>query len=275
LRHHPNERVFIHSDTLPIDFFHRFTTNGYQVYIRRFDFEKYDPNAPGYDWIQKKEKWKVVSPYYHVHIADFWRLHLIWKYGGSYVDFDHIFTKSFADLHSAVGTEHCHVGCMDFKKLEPSFPGLYKQAQALGMENTTVFLANGLVIRFPPKEPALELALCRLIKQYTPTDWGTIGPALWTLVFGEMPGSLQIQRPEEFFPFAWSEVGNVLNNKQADVELEKKLLYSHGFHLFRGSAGQRVNSPNIIFKLLKDILAFGELEGMIKVDFNYNDTLQL
>lgn len=93
LRQHPCASIEVFSNTLPLDTFTTFKDLGFDVIVKRYDLSisggLVSPGGPGYDWVKNMNQHKD-SKFFHVHVSDILRMLLLYKFGGSYFDMDHI-----------------------------------------------------------------------------------------------------------------------------------------------------------------------------------------
>jgi Glycosyltransferase sugar-binding region containing DXD motif len=77
--------------------------------VWRLDPARRDQVSPPYQrafgWVAKRPVLRHLSPFYHVHEADFLRTLLLVRYGGSYTDLDAVFVRPTSHYRNAVGTD--------------------------------------------------------------------------------------------------------------------------------------------------------------------------
>ena len=112
-KHNPCARVRVYANELPTDFFSTFSMLHYDIEVTSFNLVSNSlglkDDDVGFRWLKAISRWKKTSPYYHVHCSDILRLLLLYRYGGSYIDFDHIHTRPINSLgrRNVVGAEVC------------------------------------------------------------------------------------------------------------------------------------------------------------------------
>lgn len=88
----PDAEVFVYANYLPGDMFSNYTDLGYLVHLVRYDERDLFEGTPLWKWAADLDEWKA-GPYFYSHYTDAFRLCVLWKYGGIYIDFDVIIMK--------------------------------------------------------------------------------------------------------------------------------------------------------------------------------------
>ena len=106
----PCVHVQVVAPLLPKDFFLTFRQLGYNVTVQRFDPETFEPFAPAQDapgevWVSELNNWRS-GPHFAVHKADVLRMLILYKMGGSYMDFDHIVLRPMLHISNGVGRNY-------------------------------------------------------------------------------------------------------------------------------------------------------------------------
>jgi hypothetical protein len=204
LRHHPCTDVQIVAPLLPVGFFDTFVYLQYHVRVIRFDAETFAPYAPalgepGYAWVQRARRYKS-EPYFPVHMADMLRMLVLFKEGGTYMDFDHIVLRPMMHLQNAIGSEICHddnPDCVTGAQLasynlttevvpateegvaaEEIRTALPKLERSRFDDNVRFTPCNGVLINWQPRHPFYAILLEAAETGYDPRCWGCLAPRL-------------------------------------------------------------------------------------------------
>lgn len=118
--HHPTSDVLLFSNDLDNSLLDPFREKNYtNVRIVRFNLTKLGQNEPGNHFIQKSNQMLDGKVYKglaitRVHLSDFLRYFLVYKYGGLYIDTDSFVIKSLAELKNSIGvTDNFSYKCSD------------------------------------------------------------------------------------------------------------------------------------------------------------------
>ncbi|KAJ3255024.1 Beta-1,4 N-acetylgalactosaminyltransferase 2 [Chytriomyces hyalinus] len=215
LYHDPNTTLIIHATDLNASHFAAYTRSGYKVHVRPLSDESILQLAttptneaptpcPGLSWIQNMAKHRVESPYFYSHLTDYLRFCILYKFGGTYSDFDAIqlnpwihpnqaasdaqgspISHTFIGADSATGTTtrselgQRHLASAPTSNESPVCPW------CLNQEDT--YLAPG-VMGCPAGHPlvrkALEIGFERT--KYDPLVFNAVGPKAVTLAYQEL-----------------------------------------------------------------------------------------
>jgi hypothetical protein len=127
---HPNAQIFIASNELSDSLLDSYNKEGYEARVVRFDLDKLTeaeaPNAsqitggPGREFVDMYKAVKAGNSTLKataVHLSDFMRLLLLYKFGGFYVDTDGFVLRNMESVRNALGAEpSTAVSCMDSKR---------------------------------------------------------------------------------------------------------------------------------------------------------------
>ncbi|KAJ3241980.1 Beta-1,4 N-acetylgalactosaminyltransferase 1 [Chytriomyces hyalinus] len=215
LYHDPNTTLIIHATDLNASHFAAYTNSGYKVHVRPLSDESILKLAttptneapapcPGLNWIQNMAKHRVESPYFYSHLTDYLRFCILYKFGGTYSDFDAIqlnawihpnqansdaqglpISHTFIGADSATGTTtRSELG----QRHQSSAPNSNEPPVCpwcLNQEDT--YLAPG-VMGCPAGHPlvrkALEIGFERT--KYDPLVFNAVGPKAVTLAYQEL-----------------------------------------------------------------------------------------
>ncbi|KAF9576937.1 hypothetical protein EC968_000062 [Mortierella alpina] len=98
LLHNPNAVLIVLSNTLPPAFFEDYTRQGYQIYVVAFSKEMLLRNGWFFsseteDWLRHWDEWTKKGPFFSLHLADYLRLVVLYKYGGFCMDMDALWIR--------------------------------------------------------------------------------------------------------------------------------------------------------------------------------------
>lgn len=200
--HHPNAKVIIHSNTIPVQGTDRldiFAETGYDLEVQPYHFLQWMKESPSITEKDITEFQKVLpkrttEKYWYSHKTDLVRLLIMERYGGVYMDTDQHLLKPIPKSFTNV------MGYQD-KSSER-----YKHG-----------FVNGAVMIFEKDNPfiqgVIQEAMNRLIYKYDPSDWSIVGPYLLTDKWKEREVKgwthlpVQVVEPDVFYPYYW-EVSN-------------------------------------------------------------------
>ena len=205
LKHSPCTRIIIYSDNLPASFFAGFRTWGYDVEVVGMFSTIAEiclqMDEPGCAWFHKYSPKSDSIDLFQVHSVDVFRLMLVHKYGGSYVDFDQIFTEDVFSVYefsaNIVGTEVCmndNPDCVSSTELKaiskvvrledaPVGSGDFSRASFHDKDETGALVrytpCNGVLLRWQKRHPFIATALKHADGEYDANCWGCLGPRLF------------------------------------------------------------------------------------------------
>lgn len=151
---------------------------------------------PGCRWIQSKTARH--GPYYDVHLTDVLRMMYIYRYGGSYMDFDHLILRPiFEPWYFGVnvfGTELCRDDNPDCLTVEDMLARNIIDAHHVNNAKTASRAlfgsnkhreevlrytpCNGVIINWEPHHRIFLAALQHADEEYDAGCWGCLGPRL-------------------------------------------------------------------------------------------------
>jgi lactosylceramide 4-alpha-galactosyltransferase len=187
LRWHPDARVDVLSNTLPL---HHFSTLGLRVHVERYSLEELTRDTPAAAWYARRHVW-ARSAYFPNHEADLLRLLTLWRRGGVYVDVDVVFVRALRLPHGcdgAVGIESGEGGirgdATSVLTLDAAAAALIPSESAIvcnavmAVRAGSALLARSLntfVHEYTPLTPGLSM-----LELYAKGEWGAMGPLLLT-----------------------------------------------------------------------------------------------
>lgn len=229
VRHHPDARVTVLSNTLPSNFFqsHGLTSVGVEAY----SLEQLTRGTPAEAWYGKRHIFNQ-SDFFGNHEADLLRLMTLFHRGGTYVDTDVFFVRPLrlpSGCDGGVGIESGEGG-MDLAELTTSAsePGAEMMSAAALRVQRDAVLCNA-VMSFRAGSSFLARAIWSFVHEYVPLtpglsmlelysrgEWGAMGPLLLTRLLldqgerwganGALGGARAtrtcILRRETFYPIA-------------------------------------------------------------------------
>jgi len=118
------------------------------VYFRHVNIREFSKNTPAEEWI-KKDRIQT-SPFFIYHLSDYIRLLALYKFGGSYFDFDLIFFKSLDNLppnyvtQSKTGDDYIENAVLNFESTGPGHKMVEMIIrECIGKYNGNAFDYNG------------------------------------------------------------------------------------------------------------------------------------
>ncbi len=222
----PEVEITVISNTLDEFFFRSITTAGIKVLklsdelLRLLAYESGSVSAVA--WVECLEEWRK-GPYYYTHVTDFLRFAWILARGGSYSDFDVIWTNSFEGLNNAVGKDHSGTidcdWCLD----------------------GTHYAAPGVMLHFRPHLPSLIQMMNRFFepKRYKPTVFNSVGPKPLTFIVVEGESGINVLDRVKLFPWNYKESPSMFRFDSALTYFVQKVqMQSIAVHLFGHVAGK-------------------------------------
>lgn len=214
-KHTPCAVVYVFTDSLPRSFFQQYIQRDYALQILSLEsirsavcdsFETGEkmPRV-GCTWF---EKFATRSgPYKDVHLSDVFRLFQLYHYGGSYVDFDHIFLAPTFDEETfgrnVLGTEICksdNPDCLNHQHLKHhdsvSLKGakVYSKGRGTFSDDDAVSYTpcNGVMLNWEARHWLLREALLTADREYDPQCWGCLGPRMLGQILKSKRGRYRI-----------------------------------------------------------------------------------
>jgi hypothetical protein len=104
LFHHPDAAVMVHSNILGADDVAALAEAGYNVSVRPIQLGELTAGTPleGLEGQERYREW-CKGRYWYSHFSDLYRMLLMNRYGGVYLDTDVIVTRPFDGLRNVVG----------------------------------------------------------------------------------------------------------------------------------------------------------------------------
>jgi len=148
------------------------------------------------------------KPYTIQNYADAYRLAILYKFGGRYVDGDIIFLNSWPYIDRAEVTK----------------------------ENSNTI--NNHVLQFPPQHPCLWALMEDFVKKYDNCRWGAQGPLLFSrMMNNERCRGVFAHEPTKFSPLSHKELPNTSKESMRHL----KSVGTIGLHLFNHVGGTHLN----------------------------------
>ncbi|KAF9286519.1 hypothetical protein BGZ68_002842 [Mortierella alpina] len=236
LVHNPNAVLIVLSNTLPPTFFADYTRQGYQIYIVEFSKEMllrtgwfFGPETE--EWLRRWDEWAKTGPFFSVHLADYLRLVVLYKYGGLYMDMDALWIRAPGDrITEFIGS--------DVSDTESDL--------AWTMDQKNTYLANG-VMRFQRGRSMLKYIAQHAFTSfdYKPDCFNCGGPkALTSYVkthrISLEKNGLHILPREALYPYNWKEIMEAFGTSTKAQE-DILLIEEHGLslHLYGKVTGDR------------------------------------
>ena len=201
--HHPNARVTLHSNFMIQDDFRQFTDANYSLRVLPLDFENLAVGTP-LQGATRDPKWKAweAGRHWYTSFSNLYRLLLLWKVGGIYMDTDMLVTKPFYDLD-----------------------------RAIGFQDPARRMANNAVLVFKePGNPYVWRCLEEISSNYSTKLWGANGPSLLSRVWRrwnateERDAAVRVLDSDSFFLFLHSKVR--AHCFGSDMEEEERAWYA-------------------------------------------------
>jgi mannosyltransferase OCH1-like enzyme len=116
------------------------------------------------------------GPYFYSHFSDAFRVCVLWRWGGHYLDTDVLLLRPLTAIRNALGAEALRrspeqswAECL--RGVDPPMDELYD--------------VNLAVASFDPRHPFLYYVMRRLTQSYDPLVWNSAGPGLVRVCLGE------------------------------------------------------------------------------------------
>ncbi|KAI3643629.1 hypothetical protein MP228_009793 [Amoeboaphelidium protococcarum] len=149
---HPYAVIHIFTNHLTIDMFKEFVDAGFKIVIEPIDYPALIQATPIQLWYNNVTIWEK-GPSFYSHITDALRVILLWKHGGTYIDFDVIMLKSFRALQNSIGHES--------------------------------YFINAAISTFDKGHPYLSWVMTEFADHYIIDIWTCVGPILITDIAGK------------------------------------------------------------------------------------------
>lgn len=256
-RLHPCVRVKVYSNTLPSTFFHAFHHSGFRIEVIRYDLGSIvEPEEAGYQWAQQWHHW-AHFPYFYSHLTDFFRFLLLFKQGGSYMDFDHLVTRPMMHFENATGTEYCESYNPDCFTIA-DHPSL--RIEGSGWDIAQRLLpAPGVMIGFEAGNALLKAALTHFDNDYDPSCWGCVGPRLLGRLIPLFPDALILLPKHYFYLVDYTIVAKYSQN--SDERLVHRFMHeAYGLHLYgKVSSRLTIKPSSVVGRVISNVRIFKEM----------------
>lgn len=199
---HPNGCLVIVSHSLDsergTDILKPFLNKGFQVTAVSPDFNYLFKNTVAQAWFHKLIRGKVDPGEVSLgqNLSNLFRLGLLHKFGGIYVDTDVIILRSFANLKNTIG------------------------AQTMDLETRNWSRLNNAVLIFDKGHPLLYKFIEEFALTFDGNKWGHNGPYLVSRVVSrvsERPGyNITVLPPMAFYPVDWSRIDSLFAGPRND-----------------------------------------------------------
>jgi hypothetical protein len=161
----PHAEVYVYANLLPNDMFDDYLARNMSVTLVRYDEVHIFDGTPLARWASDMDKWRQ-GPYIYSHFTDAFRLCVLWKYGGIYIDFDVLVLRDLGNLRNSFGVEDEY----GTESLQPWWWRIKPQAPSM----------NFAIAVFDRASPFVNYLMLQFHKVYDPKVWETVGPDLVT-----------------------------------------------------------------------------------------------
>lgn len=254
-RQAPCVTVSIFTDSLPENFFHQYVQSGYRVKVLSLEqttramCDTYQTGEStfraGCAWFQNVANHD--GPFKHVHLSDMFRLFQLYHFGGSYVDFDHIFLAPIFDEEvfgrNVLGTEVCNSDnpdCLYLSDLAKHENIILEGATLSGRGRETFSddkafsytPCNGVMLNWEASHWLLHEALVSADLNYDPQCWGCLGPRMFGKILKSKRGRYHITLlpPGKLYAFDYKVAPRA--TREVLVPSETYTVTSTGVHLY-------------------------------------------
>lgn len=236
--HHPDAIVHIYTHGLQAEQFSSFTKSGYNVQLHYINFHEFFRDTPLESWSQLNfEHYN-----FRVHVSDAFRLAVVWKYGGIYIDFDFFVLHNLSSLRNMIAHE--------------AYPGM----------------VNGAFLLADRAHPWPQMSMIQFHTVHNITIWASSGPMLqskmihtYSLINSEYVerrnkvsvsdqydtrhehGLVNVYLPKYFYPHIWEDAPNPKFWRADSIdhaELEWTLSETYGFHVWTAMVGGKLNNDD-------------------------------
>jgi lactosylceramide 4-alpha-galactosyltransferase len=196
--HHPTGNITLHSNFLVQDDFKQFTDAGYALRVANISFQELAAGTP-LDGAVDDPKWQrwQAGRHWYTSFSNVYRLLVLWKLGGIYIDTDMLVTKPFRDLDRVVSYQ----------------------------DPARRMLNNAVLVFKAPGNPYVWRCLVEISTNYSTALWGANGPSLVSRVWrrwnatDERDAAVRVVDSESFFLFLHSQVhAHCFNDAAPDAD---------------------------------------------------------
>ena len=160
--HHPDANVTLHTNFLVQEDMQQFTDAGYSLKVEPLRFEQLAIGTP-LQGVTNEPRWREweVGPHWYTSFSNIYRLLLLWKEGGIYLDTDMIVTQPFDRFDRVIGFQ----------------------------DSDNKFANNAVLVFKKPGNLFIWSSLVEINTNYSTQLWGQNGPALLTRVWRRLYNS--------------------------------------------------------------------------------------
>ncbi|KAF9162418.1 Beta-1,3-galactosyltransferase 6 [Actinomortierella ambigua] len=244
----PNAVLIVLSNTLPAQFFADYTKHGYKIHVLPFSKETllkrrwfFGPRSE--EWLKRWDDWEKGGQFFPIHLSDYLRLVVLYKYGGLYMDLDAMWLRPPGN------------GMAEFIGSDVSDT---ESDRSWTLDERNTYLPNG-VMRFRRgramfrhiAEDVFSLA------NYDAECFNCGGPKAFTVYArahrSDMEKSGVVILPREaLYPYNWREIeAGIKASSDAEQELARIEERSIGLHLY----GKVTNKKSIEHGSVVDLVA--------------------
>jgi hypothetical protein len=273
--HHPCAKVTILAYSLQNRHFERLRAAGLDLEIVPITDALFAGIPFGHKWLARQPELRN-HPHYAAHFSDFIRYAILFQFGGTYLDFDHLLTRPLPRHLNAIGAEYCLADNPDCF-LRESLPTL-RTAGVGWAPYKRMCAAQGVMLHWQASHPILLQGLKHFDSGYDPECWGCAGPRFFGRMIPEFPERVTLLAPRMLYPVNFQDVAQTFETYDGAL-LNRIANESVGFHLYGRtvrhlslrprSTLERLMSSNQLFQddLLRSADQYGQLLNPPKADF--------
>lgn len=186
--HHPGAQVLIFATHLPLNFFN-YSKHGYKLHVLRLNsdclraLQLYSGPASK-RWVMAMGDGEEVvgingleSRWKHVHLSDYLRFALLYRFGGTYLDFDALWIQPQPPMMEFVGLDFTHEledrsWAIPLDQLSSEW--FISGRKGVDLSSDRLYAAPG-VMRLKPKRAVMFELMERAITEYNPDCFNCIG----------------------------------------------------------------------------------------------------
>lgn len=241
--HEPEAAIFMISNSLPENFFHEYTSRGYNIRVVNFNKENllkwkwyFGPGTQ--DWLEGWDKWEK-GKFFYWHLTDYIRCLLLYNYGGTYMDMDALWIRIPPDQNlEFIGSDYSSV----------------HSDREWTLDDKGLYLPQGLMRFKRGWKLFREMAEGAFSAyNYDPECFNCGGPKAITSYVRERRGVLEeagltILPRKVLYPYSYLEIHKLLQpNPLAEQEMKLKIEpYSWNIHLFGKMTNHLPVQPNSV-----------------------------
>ena len=250
---HPASTVRIFSNTLDCSMFSQLLNDGFDVRVSRYNITRLAGSLPGAEWLRNITKWKE-GPSFYAHMADFLRFVLLYRFGGTYLDFDALLTARLpAKSQNIIALEECDSLGHDFCMFLPEYGSSWEEPY----KRRNFFYTPIGILSFEPGHPTLLMAL-REFRSYNPNLWpcGTVYLSRAFIHTRSIWKSWEVLGKDAFYPVSWQDSAIFLDDislTSTGNKLEEIGRKSLSVHLWNKVTLKRQIMPGMLLHNLLDL----------------------